>query len=305
MLALQAYTPEADINVEFPGADKLLEDHYGNAVLAFAFTWGDLVKTLTDRTAQGLNAEDVPSSRQKYAKLFLLANALWRSRFLKALTDGHILLNNDRKERAEKLKRREPSGSSRFPTAGVMDTFTGTGEGVLNLCDSAYDAVSGINRSPLSPDIVDKVDRHFPSIHRNWEKRKTVHACIHAEIRIILHLGPPSLHDRHVHPIGWMTSGSHGKPYANWALPGAACSYATGADGRSSVDEAVLKAVSTRLTGALDWLLPGQKSISDELVSSADDGEQERSGYEGCSHHRTVKNNLEHIIIATGGRNSK
>ena len=69
-----------------------------------------------------------------------------------------------------------------------------------------------------------------------------------------------------------MTSGSHGKPYANWALPGAACSYAIGADGRSSVDEAVLKAVLTRLTDALDWLFPGQKRIFDEHVSSGDEG---------------------------------
>jgi len=78
-----------------------------------------------------------------------------------------------------------------------------------------------------------------------------------------------------------MTSGSHSKPYATWALP-AACSYAIRADGRSSVDEAVLKAVSARLTDALDWLFPGQKRISDEHVSTGDessDGEQEhRSG---------------------------
>ena len=74
-----------------------------------------------------------------------------------------------------------------------------------------------------------------------------------------------------------MTSGSHGKPYANWALPGAACSYAIGANGRSSVNEAVLKAVLTRFTDVLDWLFPGQKRISDEHVSSGDEsygGEQ-------------------------------
>jgi len=67
-----------------------------------------------------------------------------------------------------------------------------------------------------------------------------------------------------------MTSGSHGKPYANWALPGAACSYAIQADGRSSVDDAVLKAVSIRLTGALDFF-PGQKRVSDDHVSSGDE----------------------------------
>ncbi|KAM6491130.1 hypothetical protein JOM56_013369 [Amanita muscaria] len=75
----------------------------------------------------------------------------------------------------------------------------------------------------------------------------------------------------------WMTSGSHGKPYANWALPGAACSYAIRADGRSSVDKAVLDPVSMRLTDTLDWLSSGQKRISDEYVSSGDDSESSDS----------------------------
>ena len=79
-----------------------------------------------------------------------------------------------------------------------------------------------------------------------------------------------------------MTSGSHGKPYANWALPGAACSYAIGRDGRSWVDDAVLEAVLTRLVDALDWLFPGQRRISNEYVLSGD----ESSGDEGDSEWR-------------------
>ena len=75
-----------------------------------------------------------------------------------------------------------------------------------------------------------------------------------------------------------MTSGSHGKPYANWALPGAACSYAIGADGRSSVDDDVLEAVLTRLVDGLDWLFPGQRRISDEFVSSGDESSDDEEG---------------------------
>lgn len=41
---------------------------------------------------------------------------------------------------------------------------------------------------PLSPECVDKLHDRFPYILGNWEMRKTVHACVHAEIRIILHL---------------------------------------------------------------------------------------------------------------------
>jgi OTT_1508-like deaminase len=318
MLAMQAYVPEADIRAEFPGADTLLGD-YGNAVPPFAAVWGDFVEMITDRTAQGLDAQDVPSSTQKYAELFLLADVLGRSHFLKQLVDDRNLLAMDRKERAEKLKRRlgkvcqYVSSVSHLiqrakrlfpiPHHWVTDTFAGTGECVFDLCDSAYDAVSrGLNQSPLSPEIVEKLDKHFPSILSNWKKHQTLRTSIHAELRIILHLGPPPL-DPAVHPIGvskrscfccvlwieshnrifgtqWMTSGSHGKPYANWALPGAACSYAIGADGRSSVDEAVLKAIWTRLTDALAWLFPGQKRISDEHVSSGDEssgGEQGES----------------------------
>jgi hypothetical protein len=104
----------------------------------FAAVWGDFVEMITKRTAQGLNGEDVPSSTQKYAELFLLADALGRSRFLKTLIDDHNLLNQDRKEWAEKLKQRlgkvcqylcqwhdashtlsrKPSGFSRFLTVG-------------------------------------------------------------------------------------------------------------------------------------------------------------------------------------------
>ena len=39
-------------------------------------------------------------------------------------------------------------------------------------------------------------------------------------------------------------------------------------NGRSSVDDAVIKAVSTQLTDTLAWLLPGPRRISDEYVSS-------------------------------------
>ena len=105
MLAMQAYVPEADIRVEFPVADKFLGDH-GDAVPPFAAVWGDFVEMITDRTAQGLDAQDVPSSIQKYAELFLLADVFQCSRFLKKLIDDRNLLAMDRKERAEKLKQR-------------------------------------------------------------------------------------------------------------------------------------------------------------------------------------------------------
>ena len=78
MLALQIYIPEDDIQAKFPGVDTVLGD-YGDAVPPFATIWGDFIEMITGRTIQGFNAEDVPSSTQKYAELFLLANALGSS----------------------------------------------------------------------------------------------------------------------------------------------------------------------------------------------------------------------------------
>ena len=79
---------------------------YGDAVPPFAAVWEDFVEMITDRTAQGLDAENVSSSIHKYAELFLFTDILGRSRFLKKLVDDCNLLTMDRKERAEKLKRR-------------------------------------------------------------------------------------------------------------------------------------------------------------------------------------------------------
>ena len=50
-----------------------------------------------------------------------------------------------------------------------MDTFAGTREEVFDLCDSPHDAVArGIN-TPLSPEIVDKLREHFPSLS-DWKR---------------------------------------------------------------------------------------------------------------------------------------
>lgn len=85
----------------------------------------------------------------------------------------------------------------------VTDSFPGTGEGDFDLCNNAYDAMSRrvLDQPSLSPDILDKLDKRFPFMLSNWARQQTVHASVHAEIRIILHLGPLSPDDRSVHPI--------------------------------------------------------------------------------------------------------
>ena len=64
---------------------------------------------------------------------------------------------------------------------------------------------------------------------------------------------------------GWLTSGSHGKPYATWALPGNAATLGAG------VDEFVVNGVQTRLADTLSWMYPGSRRVSDEHVSSEEE----------------------------------
>jgi len=295
-LALEAYQG-GDINAEFPGADCFLGG-YGDVVPPFATVWEDFVEELAYITAQGLVAGDVSTSVAIYAHIFLVADALACSRFLKTLVKDR---NLHRKARAEKLKRRlnkirqYASGTNYLiekakrlfpiPHRWVTDTFTGTGECVFDLCNNPYDAIlRGLDQPSLSgPEIVDKLDKRFPSILSYWQRQQTMHTCIHAELRVILHFGLPSGIEHPVCPIGvskrscfccttwieahnrmfgtqWMVSRSHGKPHANWALPGAACSY----DGTSSLDKAVLQAVSMRLRNALDSLFPHDSTDSED-----------------------------------------
>ncbi|THH03284.1 hypothetical protein EW146_g10473 [Bondarzewia mesenterica] len=199
----------------------------------------------------------------------------------------------------KRAKRWFPDGQ--IPYRWVNDAFVGTGEARFDLCDDHVDAVQrafGL-QSLLSSETLHTLAESFPDMPSNWERRRIVNTCIYAELRIILHLSASSLSNisrsritleqSKRQPIGcskrscfcctlwidahnekfktqWSTSGSHGKPYATWALPGDAARYGT-----SDVDAAVLHGVSVRLTDTLAWLFPGQKKISDEHVSSGDD----------------------------------
>ncbi|KAF8313505.1 uncharacterized protein EI90DRAFT_552276 [Cantharellus anzutake] len=128
---------------------------------------------------------------QKYAILYLRADALGRSRFLNTLIANCGPLEMDRKGRLEKLERRlgkvcqYVSGISELIQGAkkmlpirhrwVTDTFTGSGEGVFHLCDSPHDAVARGLGTALSEDIVNKLHQDFPFILSNWRRRQTVH----------------------------------------------------------------------------------------------------------------------------------
>jgi hypothetical protein len=138
----------------------------------------------------------------------ILADAFVRSRLLDTFVNDPSHLNVHRKDRAEKLKRRLHKvcqynhgidilirRARRFlsiPHYWVTDAFSGSEEGVFSLCDDVHDAVArGIKEPTLSQEHIDTLSKRFPDIQTTWAIRQTVHTCVHAELRIILHLSPP------------------------------------------------------------------------------------------------------------------
>jgi hypothetical protein len=164
------------------------------------------------------------------------------------------------------VKRWFPDRTIPYRWANVADSIH---EGTVEVSLHAEDALLRVPRI-----VIPKGDilRHeFPATSERWQH--IVHPCVHAELRVILHLDPPSSAKvsgslipekrvvgcskrsclccmlwietfNHAFKTAWMTSESHGKPDANWALPDA--QYAVGAN-RMSIDEDVSTEVGSRL----------------------------------------------------------
>ena len=124
----------------------------------------------------------------------------------------------------------------------------------------------------FSPQDWAKIESTFPYLQSNWRQKGLIHTCIHAEIRIICRIGKhhaselqaASMHIGPQRAIGvskrscmgcnmwiefynevfrtqWITSGSHGKPYATWGLPGIV------REGWTPLDHSVLYGLILRL----------------------------------------------------------
>jgi hypothetical protein len=151
------------------------------------------------------------------------------------------------------------------------------------------------NSTITAPQIHQAVAARNPALVESWNC--VVHTYVHAEIRIILDfLQQALLSDTPVEstvqqPIGcskrsclactlwiegynhtfkteWMTSGSHGKPYAGWTIPTMSNG---GGSGIQRVNQHVIEQISTRVHDVLEWLIPNyvkRVSESDEHYSS-------------------------------------
>lgn len=158
-------------------------------------------------------------------------------------------------------------------------------------------AISRARGRPLSDPIIAVLRERFPNMLERWRNGSTLTTRVHAELRIVLELGnlPNSRGDHPQQPVGcskrsclccnlwinaynskhgthWLTSGSHGKPYATWALP--TPSYKHSGD-EEVIGETVVSRIERRLNDALDKRHANLKRDSDEHRSSGSEPETE------------------------------
>ncbi|KAI6010793.1 hypothetical protein F5J12DRAFT_821737 [Pisolithus orientalis] len=190
----------------------------------------------------------------------------------------------------------------------------GTCETRLDLDENYMGVISrALGGVPLAPETATALHEKVQNMRQVWDSSRSVTTRLHAEIRILLHLSNPvhALDHTRQQPIGcskrsclcctvwiwkynktfrtkWLTSGSHGKPYAAWALPGFSYDHVRVSGGRSDIDAAVLLGVGRRLSRTLAELFPNQRRLSDEHRSS--ESEEEGRGSERQLYHpRAIK----------------
>ena len=303
---LPSYTPTTPLGVELQ-FNNILQKLYGGVDTNRPFTsvWIDLLDKLAELTAPGLDTQDVKLADKQFADIIIFTTVISKSHFLKHVIAIPTLSDRDR-EMVAKFKRhcdkvqqyyagitdliKKAKRFLPFDVCWATDQPNGSGEGVFTLPSrDPYVTIGNyFEEHPIPRDILSQLNDKFPKLRQDWERQRTIHATVHAELRIILALGPPSSSEP-VRPIGvskrsclacalwihehngifetqWMTSGSHGKPYANWAPPGLVHPYLKG---RLSVDRAVLNGISKRLDHIFAKLFPNHRRRSDEYVSSS------------------------------------
>ncbi|KAG6813231.1 hypothetical protein H0H92_012868 [Tricholoma furcatifolium] len=265
--------PDSNITL-FP--DYLLVALFEDSIPSSETLLKTIIGSLTTLAVKGL-PQDLPAAIVQMENLHLHVHALLQSDFL-------IRLLRDSKSVAEGPGSK-PGGSS-----GVFTNF-------LNI-HMAWNA-SYKKQKATTPQFQHLgLERNFleqgrlaQASTRIWNP--TIHARVHAELRIILHLDAALRNlGRQAFPIGvskrscfpcylWIyhynshfkilcfTSGSHGKPYANWALPGTA-----------AVDEELLQGIETRVRDTVKNSIGPvpARTISDEFVSSEDEKSYQPGG---------------------------
>ncbi|RDB30545.1 hypothetical protein Hypma_007327 [Hypsizygus marmoreus] len=187
-----------------------------------------------------------------------------------------------------RLVKRLPS----VPFRWTEDHLVGTGEGSSEIRKDPMKVVEEVLGHSPSPQQTRMLSRHCPELGRNWEQRRSMILRIHPEICIILHLSRPLLsrflssqNNSKRLPIGcskrsclccmlwiatfnkitgmsWVASSSNGKPYDNWALPGAAGEMKLIHDW-NDFDKMVIRGVHRRLYNKLNTMAWENSASSD------------------------------------------
>lgn len=288
------------LDKEFPSSDSIRKAFYGAETLSFQSMLADIVRRCLDLSAP---AASESISETNWTQLVFLSEVWRKSLILKELIkDKNLARNKERKAGAERLKRRLgkvcqylrldslikkvqkwfPDGN--VPFHWVDYEYDGSGEGHFAPDPNPMKVIArGLQENknlwqprPLPPGDIAEVQRRFPNLIANWEKWQKIQTCVHAEIRVILHLdgskqlSPRSIDRKAQQAVGcskrsclccqiwiatfnwysqreWVTSWSHGKADSNWALPGRH-------GWMGLVDGMVFDQVTTRLEGSLSWL---------------------------------------------------
>ncbi|KAI5980643.1 hypothetical protein EDC04DRAFT_2917647 [Pisolithus marmoratus] len=277
-LILDAYTPLPSIEEEFPDSGDYRTWKYGRHNPPFLQMIRDLLKDI-ELKAEAVDYRDTENSAEVYVLLAMIASVLQRSRLFRLLcdaTDPALIKQwagrlDDRISKVcqychgvnsmiDYAERHFPRGIKADWVSGIK----GAGEARFVVDGDCVEFVSRVLGGRPSGETLAVLHQRCPDIEKKWKIRIFIKPRLHAEIRIILYLD--SLPDRtrspHLRPVGcskrsclccalwiqsynnvfktkWLTSGTHGKPYSAWALPG------------SLADEAVLAGVDQRLVELL------------------------------------------------------
>ncbi|RDB22206.1 hypothetical protein Hypma_010726 [Hypsizygus marmoreus] len=292
------------VTAEFPRSQHYLSLSYPDKATP-EFILSDLVNYC--KTMSTIKFQNDQLSFKNFVRLTSVANVLRNCAFLNYLTTD-TKVGPERRFEAARLKRRltkvyqytridQVIGFCKrypgdIPVYWIKDQYPGTGEGLYDMPDGPMDVVKHALDEPAAQVLTASISQLVPA--KKWGQL-SFNPRLHTELRIILHLArtlprSPTLRKTML-PIGcskrsclcctlwmksfnqnssfqWMTGGSHGKPYENWALPGDAGRMGI----RPDPDETVIAGIHHRLVQELDTLMPEQlPRKSDELASTGSD----------------------------------
>ncbi|RDB28239.1 hypothetical protein Hypma_001498 [Hypsizygus marmoreus] len=273
-------TSSVPLDHEFPHSGIYRKAMYPDAQIRADHILHDLINTCT-----ATSTFEVQQEQKSFVQLLPGKSSAWQFELITRLERLKRRLDRfcqySKIGRLVKLAKRYPN----LPFRWVEEDIFAMGNGALEICINPMQAVEHVLKRQLSPQQIDAIIQRFPHLMRNWEQRRCIRPCIHAELRIILHLSSLSpaglsaeLSQKYTpQAIGcskrsclccalwidsfkvgtnkmWVISGSGGKAYSNWALP-STIGEMSRVRVQRSFDLRVISAVSRRVAGMLTTVI--------------------------------------------------